>query len=86
MRAEDANTGDEVVYLLTELRSAERGPVFEIGSRARVLGADGDRLTLAVAYGNGENVVTCPRSLVARRRRPAPVRRGFLGADVAPAA
>jgi hypothetical protein len=86
MRAEDANTGDEVVYLLTELRSAERGPVFEIGSRARVLGADGDRLTLAVANGNGENVVTCSRSLVTRRRRPLPTRRAFLRADARPAA
>jgi len=68
MGAEDTTGGEDVVYLLAELRSAEQGPVHEIGSRARVLGADGDRLTLAVGYGRLESVVTCSRALVARRR------------------
>lgn len=31
----------EIVYLLAELRSEERGAVHEIGSRARVLGVEG---------------------------------------------
>ena len=75
MRAEDATSGGEVVYLLAELRSDERGKVHEIGSRATVLGADGDRLTLAVGSGRGEDVVTCPRSLVAGRRRSLASRR-----------
>ena len=68
MGAEDTTGGGDVVYLLAELRSAEQGPVHEIGSRARVLEADGDRLTLAVGYGRLESVVTCSRALVARRR------------------
>jgi len=85
MGADDDTRGD-VVYLLAELRSAERGPVHEIGSRARVLGADGDRLTLAVARGRSEDVVTCPRGLVARRRRPLPSRPRFGRADLPPAA
>ena len=67
MGAEDITAGGEVVYLLAELRSAEQGPVYEIGSRARVLEADGDRLTLAVGYGRFESVVTCSRAT----RRPA---------------
>ena len=70
MGAADATPEGEVVYLLSELRSDERGPVHEIGSRARVLRADGDRLTLAVGNGRGEDIVTCPRTLVAARRRP----------------
>jgi hypothetical protein len=81
----DTTTG-EVVYLLAELRSDERGPVHEIGSRARVLDADGDRLTLAVDNGSDEDVVTCPRGLVARRRRSLASRRHFVRADVSPAA
>jgi hypothetical protein len=69
MGAEDTTVGGDVVYLLAELRSAEQGPVHEIGSRARVLEADGDRLTIAVGYGRFESVVTCSRGLVARQRR-----------------
>ena len=69
MGAEDITAGGEVVYLLAELRSAEQGPVHEIGSRARVLETDGDQLTLAVGYGRLESVVTCSRALVARRRQ-----------------
>jgi hypothetical protein len=80
----DATTG-EVVYLLAELRSGELGPVHEIGSRARVLDAEGDRLTLAVGRGSGEDVVACPRGLVARRRRSLASRRSFVAANVAPA-
>ena len=72
MGAEDDSVGGDVVFLLAELRSDERGPVHEIGSRARVLAADGDRLTLAVACGTSEDVVTCPRDFVERRRRPHP--------------
>jgi len=68
MGAEDTTTGGEVVYLLAEIRSADQGPVHEIGSRARVLEANGDRLTLAVGYGRFESVVTCSRGLVVRRR------------------
>ncbi len=82
---EDTTTG-EVVYLLAELRSDERGPVHEIGSRARVLHAEGDRLTLAVAGGSNEDVVTCPRNRVARHRRSLASRRRFLGTDFSPAA
>ena len=86
MGAEDDTIGAEVVYLLAELRSDERGPVHEIGSRARVLGADGDRLTLAVACGSSEDVVTCPRGHVVHRRRPLPSRPRFRRADLPPAA
>ena len=68
MGAEDITVGGEVVYLLAELQSSQQGPVHEIGSRARVLEADGDQLTLAVGYGRLESVVTCSRGLVARRR------------------
>ena len=75
MGAEDVTTGGEVVYLLAELQSNASGPVHEIGSQARVVGADGDRLTLAVAHGRVEDVVTCPRTLVARRRRSLASRR-----------
>ena len=77
MGAEDDTARGEVVYLLAELLSDERGPVHVIGSRARVLGADGDRLTLAVACGSSEDILTCPRGLVARRRRPLPARPRF---------
>jgi hypothetical protein len=80
----EATTG-EVVYLLAELRSEKQGPVHEIGSRARVLGADGDRLTLAVCRGSAEEVVTCPRGFVARRPRSLASRRHFVRADVTPA-
>ncbi len=75
MRAEDVTVAGEVVYLLAELRSSGPGPVHEIGSRARVLEADGDRLTLAVGYGRFESVVTCSRAQVARRRRSLATRR-----------
>jgi hypothetical protein len=85
MGAEDTTAGGEVVYLLTELRSAEQGPVHEIGSRARVLEADGDQLTLAVGYGRLESVVTCSRDLVARRRRSLASRAGFARVDVSAA-
>ena len=81
----DTTTG-EVVYLLAELRADERSPVHEIGSRARVLQAEGDRLTLAVAGGGDENVVTCPRNLVARHRRSLTSRRRFSDTDFSPAA
>ena len=83
--AHDTTTG-EVVYLLAELRSANQGPVHEIGSRARVLDADGDRLTLAVDCGTREDIVTCPRRLVDGSRRSRASRRRFLGAGFSPAA
>ena len=85
MGAEDIPARGEVVYLLAELRSDEQGPVHEIGSRARVLGADGDRLTLAVGHGRFESIVTCSRGLVAGRRRSL-ASRCFLRADAQPAA
>ena len=75
MGDDGTTTTGEVVYLLAELQSDESGPVHEIGSRARVLGADGDRLTLAVGYGRVEDIVTCPRGLVAERGRPLASRR-----------
>lgn len=81
----ETTRGGEVVYLLAELRSGELGPVHEIGSRARVLEADGDRLTLAVGHGRFEGIVTCSRGLVAGRRQSLASRR-FLRADVRPAA
>ena len=75
MGSDADTTAGEVVYLLAELRCEGRGPVLEIGSRARVLDVDGDRLTLAVAHGSGEDIVSCPRALVARRERPLANRR-----------
>ena len=69
MGAEDGTGGGEVVYLLAELQSVEQGPVYEIGSRALVLEAAGERVTLAVGRGTSEEIVTCPRTLVATRRR-----------------
>jgi hypothetical protein len=83
--AHDA-TADEVVYLLAEICSDARGPVHEIGSRARVLDTDGDMLTLAVGRGETEDVVTCSRGLVGRRRRAAAARRPFTAATLPPAA
>jgi len=85
MGDERPTTAGEVVYLLAELRSDERGPVHEIGSRARVLGSDGDRLTLAVNHGMGEDVVTCSRGLVARRRCSLASRRSFLRTNISAA-
>ena len=70
----------DVVYLLTELRSHALGPVYEIGSRARVLESDDDKLTLAVGYGRFENVVTCSHAQVSRQRRSLAARR-ILRAD-----
>jgi hypothetical protein len=84
--ARDDTVRGDVVYLLAELCSVERGPVHEIGARARVLGADGDRLTIAVASGNGEDILTCPRGFVARRRQPLPRRPRFACPDLSPAA
>jgi hypothetical protein len=78
--AEDTTAGGEVVYLLAELRSSELGPVHEIGSRARVLESEGDRLTLAVGYGRFESVVSCSRAQVAPQRRSFSTRR-MLRAD-----
>ena len=72
--AEDGTGGGEVVYLLAELQSVEQGPVYEIGSRALVLEAAGERVTLAVGRGTREEIVTCPRTLVAPRHREARAR------------
>ena len=69
MGDERDTTKGEVVYLLAELRSEERGHVHEIGSQARVLGAQGDRVRLAVGRGTHEEIVLCPADLVGRRRR-----------------
>ena len=74
----DTSTGD-TVYLLAELQSDERGPVHEIGSLARVLDTNGDRLTLAIGHGRRESIVTCARGLVARHRRSLASRRHVLG-------
>jgi hypothetical protein len=68
MRAETLAAGGDVVYLLAELRSDGHEAVHEIGSRAQVLEADGDRLTLAVGYGRLESVVSCSRAQVAAKR------------------
>lgn len=70
----DVSEGAEVVYLLAELRS-DRGPVHEIGTRAQVIEADGDRLTLSVGYGRFESVVSCSRAQVATQRRSFSTRR-----------
>jgi hypothetical protein len=84
MGEETDTSPGEVVYLLAELRSDARGPVHEIGSRARVLESDGDRLTLAVVHGSEEDVVTCTKALVRRSRRsPAPRRSGYRGVSPA---
>lgn len=74
-------TAGEVVYLLAELRSAGQGAVHEIGSRALVLDAEGDELTLAIACGDREDVVTCRRGLVARAQRSLAARRRVLGSS-----
>ncbi len=73
----DTVTG-EVVYLLAELRPAESGPVYEIGSRARVLGAKGDQVTIAIMRGDREDVVTCRRGLLAHAGRSLTARRRVL--------
>jgi hypothetical protein len=77
MGSEQVTEGGEVVYLLAELRSHELGPVYEIGSRARVLEADDDRLTLAVGYGRFESIVTCSHAQVSRQRRSLATRRAL---------
>ena len=76
----DPGTG-EIVYLLAELRSEERGAVHEIGSRARVLGVEGTELTLAVTGCSGEAIISCPQSLVVPERRSLAARRRTLRAD-----
>ena len=81
----DPGTG-EIVYLLAELRSEERGAVHEIGSRARVLGAEGEALTLAVTGCSGEAIVSCPKSLVVHERRSLAARRRMLRTGTRPAA
>jgi hypothetical protein len=83
--AERTSTG-EVVYLLAELRSERRGPVHEIGSQARVLGTEGELLTLSVDRGSDEHVVRCPERLVARRRNSAARRYRPSGPLLPPAA
>ncbi|WP_411277750.1 hypothetical protein [Gaiella sp.] len=75
MRPSADSPDNDVVYLLAELRCEGKGSVLEIGSRARVLESDGDRVTLAVAHGDNENIVTCSRALVARRERSLTRRR-----------
>lgn len=77
---DDPDTG-EVVYLLAELRSEERGAVYEIGSRARVLSVEGTELTLAVASCSGEAIICCPRSLVVPELRSLAARRRMLRSD-----
>ena len=77
---EGITTAGAVVYLLAELRSSGRGLVHEIGSRARVLGTEGERLTLAIARGRHEEVVSCPRDLVAHEQRSLAARRRLLRA------
>jgi hypothetical protein len=79
------DTTDEIVYLLAEVRSEDRDAVHEIGSRARVLRVEGDELTLAISGYSGEDIIHCPQSLVAHRRRSLAARRRFLRPD-APAA
>ena len=86
MGADGDTRAGEIVYLLAELRSEERGSVYEIGSQARVVGALGDRLTLAVASGSAEDVVTCPSGLVARRQRSRAVRHRVTYVDLPPVA
>ena len=76
----DPETG-EIVYLLAELRSEERGAVHEIGSRARVLGLEGTELKLAVMGWGGEAILRCPQSLVVPERRSLAARRRMLRAD-----
>ena len=75
MRSDAETTAGDVVYLLAELRCYGKDSVLEIGSRARVIDGDGDRLTLAVTHGGGEDIVTCSRALVARRKRSLTGRR-----------
>jgi hypothetical protein len=75
---ENATTTGAVVYLLAELRSDGRGSVHEIGSRARVLGSHGGQVTLAIACGEREEVVSCPRDLVAQEQRSLAARRRLL--------
>jgi hypothetical protein len=68
-----------VVYLLAEVRSAGgHGTVHAIGSRARVLRAEGDRLTLAIESGGHQEEVTCRRALVAPAERSLAARRRAL--------
>jgi hypothetical protein len=75
---ERATTTGAVVYLLAELRSDGRGSVHEIGSRARVLGSEGGKVTLAIVRGGHEDVVSCPRDLVAHEQRSLAARRRLL--------
>lgn len=48
-----------LVSLLVELGAGPRYPVHEIGSRARVLFADGDRVVVAVGEGMTIDVFEC---------------------------
>jgi len=67
-----------VVYLLAELRSDGRRSVHEIGSRATVLGSEGGQVTLAIACGGLQEVVSCSRDLVAHEQRSLAARRRLL--------
>ena len=74
----DGDAANDVVYLLAELRSDDGESVHEIGSRARVVGSEGDDLTLAVACRSGEEIVRCPRGLVKQAQRSLAARRRLL--------
>jgi hypothetical protein len=84
MGDERDTTAGEVVYLLAELQPAVDGPVYEIGSRARVVGADGDQLTIAIARGDREDVVTCRSVHVSRAGRSLTSRRRVLRSQTLP--
>jgi hypothetical protein len=76
---EHITTAGDVVYLLAEVRSADgHGVVHAIGSQARVLRAEGDRLTLAIESGSRQEVVTCRRAFVIPAERSLAARRRVL--------
>ena len=79
MGEERITTAGAVVYLLAEVRSAGGlGAVHAIGSQARVLRVEGDRLTLAIESGGRQEEVTCRRALVAPAERSLAARRRVL--------
>ncbi len=81
MAAFRASAGD-TVQLLTECRSGRSGCIYEIGTRGRVIGVDGEFLALEIVDSATGEIIICPRDQVTHERTPKPrqTMRGGLAA------
>jgi hypothetical protein len=62
----------EIVQLLSECRSDRSGRVYEIGTRARVIGARTELLTLEIEDPVSRDSLVCARASVAREGASRP--------------